>query len=126
MICDLAERSLLFPIRPAAASLFQSRLTSFPRQIFLSYHSTITVDFMASADFTVAECTRPVLAVKQTQTHTQRTKITLSQRPTTGKKNNQTPGSSPSLRLICTDSPTSSLDRQLSMSLVVHCGGTTD
>lgn len=39
-------------------------LTSFPRQIFLSYHSTITVDFMASADFTVAECTRPGLTGK--------------------------------------------------------------
>lgn len=43
-------------------------LTSFPRQIFLSYHSTITVDFMASADFTVAECTRPGLAGKKKQT----------------------------------------------------------
>lgn len=40
-------------------------LTSFPRQIFFSYHSTITVDFLASADLTVAECTRPGSAVKK-------------------------------------------------------------
>lgn len=32
--------------------------------MFLSFHSTITVDLTASTDFTVARCTRPGLHIK--------------------------------------------------------------